>query len=72
MLNVGIAIKRGILKPSAGSRWGCRRKGSKGNQKVVAVKTEVKDNVEDTDTMWMVSVEENVKAWLAKLNEDEF
>ena len=35
-------------------------------------KTEVKSNVEDADVVRMVSVDENVRVWLAKLNEYEY
>jgi hypothetical protein len=36
------------------------------------VKTEVKSNEEDVDAVWMASTDENVKVWLAELNEDEY
>ena len=44
----------------------------KGKQKETVVKTEVRNDEEDADVVWMASTNENVKAWLAELNEDEY
>ena len=36
------------------------------------MKIEAKSDEEDADAVWMAGTDENVKVWLAKLNEDEY
>ena len=44
----------------------------KWKQKESVVIIEAKSNEEDADAVWMAGTDENVKVWLAKLNEDEY
>jgi hypothetical protein len=68
--------KKGHTKPECwASGGGAERKGPrrwKGKQKETATKVESKSDVEDADAVWMASADENVRAWLAELNEDEY
>ena len=67
--------KKGHTKPDCwapgGGAEGKGPKKWKGKQKETAAKTEVKDD-EDADAVWMASAEENVHAWLAEFDDDDF
>jgi hypothetical protein len=57
---------------AGGGAEGKRPKKWKGKQKETMAKTEVKNDEEDADVVWMVSTDENMKAWLAEFREDEY
>ena len=63
--------KRDCWAPGGGAE-GKGPENRKGMQKEKAAKTNVKDDDEDADAVWMVNAEINVRSWLADFGDEEF